>query len=101
MVSSVPERAIRVCVEQVFYKTWWFILVVLTTAFGVAWVEWRRRVRHLKHIYQVRKRIADDLHDDVAASLNYLSMLVKSLHQRTEAGIERTEIAGGLPKSRA
>lgn len=73
------------------------ILLSLLLALGVlAGLFFRQRMRHIRQILQVRRRIADDLHDDVAASLNYLSMLVKSLRQRQSASPGSPEIAGRL-----
>ncbi len=55
-----------------------------------------QKLKNLKTIYQVRKRIADDLHDDVASSLNYLSMLVKSLREKSKSNLEPQETAEKL-----
>ncbi|MFN4254120.1 MAG: two-component regulator propeller domain-containing protein [Saprospiraceae bacterium] len=94
-----PERTIRIHVEQVFYKKWWFVLLVLATVAGAIFGEYRRRIHILKNIFQVRKRIADDLHDDVASSLNYLSMLVKSLREKSKTAADKLE-AGGSSEGR-
>jgi len=96
------ERIIRLRVAEVFYKTWWFVTAAAAAVAGAFFWENRRRLLIMRNIYQVRKRIADDLHDDVASSLNYLSMLVKSLRDNLKTapqkleGDEGQEIVGRL-----
>lgn len=74
-----PEKQIVLLIKQVFYKTWWFISCMLLLLIATAYAAYQYRVRQIRQIYQVKKQIADDLHDDVATSLSQISMLVKTI----------------------
>ena len=45
------------------------------------------KIRQVNQIIHIKKQIADDLHDDVAASLSQISMLAKSSLQDSDSGI--------------
>lgn len=61
-------------VHQVFYKTWWFItlVIVLTAALIFVVLEYRKRQRNKIHL--LRLKIASDLHDDVGGVLAQIGM---------------------------
>lgn len=73
------ERTLRLHVRQFFYQTFWFKLLVSCVVFGLIFGYFRLKLTQVRQIHRERKRIADDLHDDVAATVSQLSMLAKSL----------------------
>ncbi|MBL7792440.1 MAG: hypothetical protein JNK77_08955 [Saprospiraceae bacterium] len=73
------EKQIRLRVKPVFYKTWWFIIGMISLCFAAIFGAYRYRIKEIRQIYEVKKQIADDLHDDVATSLSQISMLVKTM----------------------
>lgn len=72
------ERTLRLHVRQFFYQTIWFKALVLLSILGLIFGYFRLKLNQIRQINQERKRIADDLHDDVAATVSQLSMLAKS-----------------------
>lgn len=69
-----------------FWQTWWFLALAALTVFGgiggsIRFIEKRkvqRRLEHLEHeraLERERARIAQDLHDDLGASLSRISLL--------------------------
>ncbi|MFN4255500.1 MAG: triple tyrosine motif-containing protein [Saprospiraceae bacterium] len=76
------ERRLRLRVEPIFYKTWWFAALALAAVAGLLVGYFRLKIRQVKQMHRERKRIADDLHDDVAATVSQLSVLAKSLASR-------------------
>lgn len=69
-----------------FWQTWWFLAFAALTAFvgvggSIRFIEKRkvqRQVEHLEHeraLERERSRIAQDLHDDLGASLSRISLL--------------------------
>lgn len=81
--------AVRIVVLPQIWQTWWFrVTAGLAGALlvgGAAYVEGRRRNRqrllHMEHQSELdreRARIAQDIHDDLGASLTRISMLSES-----------------------
>jgi signal transduction histidine kinase/ligand-binding sensor domain-containing protein len=78
--------AIAFTVAPFFWQTWWFISAVLLVAAGaIAWFarfitrrRMQRKIEHMKRQHEIereRARIAQDIHDDVGASLSRIAML--------------------------
>lgn len=87
-----PEKCIRLHVQQVFYKTWWFWALVVVSLLAMALGYYWDKIRQMNQIIRVKKQIADDLHDDVAASLSQISMLAKSLQERETGEVTLMQI---------
>lgn len=75
------EIRIHLHVRQLFYKTWWFISLIAVSLIALAVVYYLNKIGQMNQIIRVKNQIADDLHDDVAASLSQISMLTKSLQE--------------------
>jgi signal transduction histidine kinase/ligand-binding sensor domain-containing protein len=78
-----------------FWQTWWFraltIAVIAVAAGGAVWFEMSRRVRRrlerLERQHAVereRARIAQDIHDDLGASLTCITMLSQSAREEPQ-----------------
>ncbi len=77
-----PEKCLQLYVKQVFYKTWWFRGLIALVLGAMALTYYLSKIRQVNQILRIKKQIADDLHDDVAASLSQISVLAKSLHEQ-------------------
>lgn len=75
---SENELIIHITVQQVFYKTWWFILLLCLAAGAGIFVIVRFRYRQKLELERMRTRIASDLHDEVGSSLSHLNLLIGS-----------------------
>lgn len=53
-----------------FWKTWWFMILVLFAIVGLLYAFYRFRIQQIKKIFSVRGKISRDLHDDIGASLS-------------------------------
>jgi signal transduction histidine kinase len=62
-------------ITPAFYNTWWFrlLLVVLLAAF-IGWLV-RRRIKRIKDKFELRNRIAADLHDEIGSTLTSINIL--------------------------
>lgn len=78
---SINELSIDIRVRQVFYKTIWFIALVIAAAVTVLWLVVRYRIRQFKKIQYLRTRIASDLHDDVGSSLVRITILADAIRR--------------------
>lgn len=93
--ASSNEISLAIVVRQVFYKTAWFIvLIVLATAALVYFVV-RYRIKQVKKIQYLRTRIASDLHDDVGSSLTRITVLADAI-QREEMKASASEQLGTI-----
>ncbi len=75
---SENELIIHITVQQVFYKTWWFILLLCLAAGAGIFAIVRFRFRQKLELERMRTRIASDLHDEVGSSLSHLNLLIGS-----------------------
>jgi ligand-binding sensor domain-containing protein len=74
-VWSDHVASIRIVITPPFWRTWWFItLVVLAASATVASII-VYRVRQLLAIERLRSKIAADLHDDIGAGLTEISIM--------------------------
>ncbi|HEY4110088.1 sensor histidine kinase [Puia sp.] len=76
---SINELSIDIRVKPVFYKTIWFIALVIAAAIAIVWWGVRYRIRQVQKIQWLRTRIASDLHDDVGSSLVRITILADAI----------------------
>ena len=69
------NREINFEIRQVFWKTWWFICLILLFVSAVATGIYLNRKRHLEKQKRIRLKIASDLHDDVGSTLSSISIM--------------------------
>ena len=53
-----------------WYQTWWFDLLVGLAVASLLYGFYRYRLMQIRKQHQIRKEIAEDLHDDIGATLN-------------------------------
>jgi signal transduction histidine kinase len=58
-----------------FYKTWWFMLLVIAAIVSAVYYLVRLRIKRLKEKYQLRNRIAGDLHDEIGSTITSINIL--------------------------
>ncbi|MFT3822792.1 MAG: two-component regulator propeller domain-containing protein [Chitinophagaceae bacterium] len=96
--ETISEVSVRIIVKQVFYKTTWFILLMLAAATAIVIAIIRYRVNQVKKIQYLRTRIASDLHDEVGSSLVHITMLAdmvkRSAGNKTAMDEQLSGIAG-------
>lgn len=73
------EHALSVIVDPIFYKSKWFItlVVMLSMLLIIVILHLRNnaRLKNLIYVQEMRNRIAADLHDDIASTLSSISMM--------------------------
>jgi signal transduction histidine kinase len=68
-------------VKPPFWKTWWFVSLLLAIVIGTSYYIYLLRMRRRNERELIRNRIARDLHDDMGSTLstiNILSSMAKS-----------------------
>ncbi len=71
---SVAELAVPIHVNQIFFRTWWFITGCFLVLAGLVFAFTRYRLQRLLEMERMRTRIAGDLHDEVGSMLSGLAM---------------------------
>lgn len=71
--------SIPINVKQIFYKTWWFILLAFCAAFLLGYSMFRYRLNQVIAMEGLRTKISSDLHDDVGSMLSGLAMQTELL----------------------
>lgn len=79
---------VRLDVAELFWKTWWFMLVVALGIVGISFAVYRYRLQQVLKIERLKTQLSNDLHDDVGSVLSgvayqmeLLEMTVAPEHQ--------------------
>jgi ligand-binding sensor domain-containing protein len=78
------ESSMWIIIRPYFWKTWWFITLVLFIMGFILFSIYRYRVSELLRLERLRTRIATDLHDDVGSTLSSISILSDILSRQVE-----------------
>ena len=89
--------SIHIIITPPFYRTWWFIsLIVLTILCFTVWIarfasmrKYRKRLQEMEHqreIENVRSRIASDIHDDIGSGLTQISLIAEIVKTNEKQG---------------
>lgn len=79
-----------------FYRTWWFVLLVIAVVVTVAYFIYRERIRRLEEKFRIRSVIARDLHDEIGSTLTSINILSRVSRSNIEKDHEKA--AGLLQK---
>ncbi|MCB0637008.1 MAG: hypothetical protein KDC54_10350 [Lewinella sp.] len=84
------ELHIPIRVKTIFFRSWWFLLLVAASlgSFGY-WIS-RLRYRRRLEMERMRTRIASDLHDEVGSMLSGLAMQAELLELTSNSGDQPT-----------
>ena len=73
-VWNEQGTSIMVIIAPPFWRTWWFIVLSISTFITIIYLIYHYRVNQLLKIERMRTRIATDLHDDIGASLSRIAL---------------------------
>jgi len=78
------ELVIPIHVEEIFYKTWWFVMLnSLLIIGGIGYVFYARFRRQLA-LSEMRVALASDLHDDIGSTLTKIAMQSEMLEEEVD-----------------
>ncbi len=66
---------LRITIKPPFWRTWWFIALMIAVLVAILAIIYNVRVAHLLRIERLRVRIASDLHDDIGSSLSAIALM--------------------------
>lgn len=78
--SQSPAR-LAVTVQPTVWQTWWFRGLIGLAACALLVGGYRYRVRQLRRVERTRRRIADDLHDDIGSKISSVVLLLDAVQQ--------------------
>jgi signal transduction histidine kinase len=81
-VVSVTPAMVSFTVLPPFWRTWWFLSMVVLAAAATAYSLHRQRIARIVELSRVRARIATDLHDDLGANLTRIAILSEVAKKR-------------------
>jgi|GEM_PF-1550269 len=67
-----------------FYKTIWFVLLIIILLASIGYFIYRSRIENLIKLEKIRTKIASDLHDDVGSTLSSISIMSDILHTQID-----------------
>jgi streptogramin lyase/two-component sensor histidine kinase len=73
-LANASELRIPIIVEEIFYKTWWFIVLAIIFILSMVAGLYFYRIRQYKKLISLRTQIASDLHDEVGSHLTRIAI---------------------------
>jgi signal transduction histidine kinase/ligand-binding sensor domain-containing protein len=86
----------RFLIPVPWYRTWWFITLVIAAIAALLYLAYRYRLGQLLQMERMRTRIATDLHDDIGATLSSISMYSDAVKKQLKG--EKPQIENILDK---
>ena len=78
------QRYVDFEIRQVFWKTWWFIAMMVLLVGGMIFGFIRYRLSQYLKMQKLRVKIASDLHDDVGSTLSSISIMSDLLQSQLD-----------------
>ncbi len=93
------NRIVNFEIRQAFWKTWWFVALMLSLVFVVIYTIYSYRKRQRLKQRQIRVKIASDLHDDLGSTLSSISIMSDLLQSQPGNGPNAEEMIRKIGKN--
>jgi signal transduction histidine kinase/ligand-binding sensor domain-containing protein len=90
-IESKNITRLVIYIEPPFWRTWWFMTLVVIAIAVIIYVIHRLRVNRLLAMEKVRTRIARDLHDDMGSTLSTINILSTMAKMKVHKDTDKTE----------
>lgn len=84
-----------------FYRTAWFISLIIAAILLLAWLFYRYRISELKKLYTVRDNISKNLHDEIGATLSSINIYSDVARKKIADGSEAAPLLDRIYKGSA
>lgn len=78
-------------IKAPFYKTWWFLVMLIIILTGLVYYLLQLRIKRLKEKYELRNKIATDLHDEIGSTITSINILSNVSQQAMEKAPEQAK----------
>lgn len=100
-VWSEREAVLSLVITPPYWQAWWFRLLLVAGLAGLLYEAHRYRVRQLLRVEQTRRRIADDLHDDLGSKVGTIAIQLDRLGRQARPGtVEQRQLHDILATTR-
>lgn len=89
-VESKSITTLKIYIRPPFWRTWWFLSLVVLAIAALIYFIHRLRVNQLLSMERVRTRIARDLHDDMGSTLSTINILSEMAKMKVETDTAKT-----------
>ncbi len=90
-VESKEITTLRIEVNPPFWNTWWFYCLLALSAGGLLfWID-HKRIQRKTAILKMRSDIADDLHQDINATLSNITILSQMAKMKADKEPEKSK----------
>jgi len=81
---STNPLQVSIKVTRIFYRTWWFLLIVVLLAGAIAYAFIRYQWEQKLQVERFRTKLASDLHDELSGLLSGIAMQTDMLQMNSE-----------------
>jgi nitrate/nitrite-specific signal transduction histidine kinase len=89
-VESKHITTLKIYIHPPFYRTWWFLSLIVIGIAAIIYFFHRMRVNRLLGMEKVRSRIARDLHDDMGSTLSTINILSEMAKMKVDKDAVKT-----------
>ena len=82
---------IVILVDPPYYATWWFKMIIASIILSIFYLIYKYRINQILALQIVRNRIAQDLHDDIGATLGSIKVFSEVAKKRIENNPQKVE----------
>lgn len=87
---SSPISTLAIYIKPPFYKTWWFMALLLAAIITGVYLIYRLRIKRLLALEKLRTRVARDLHDDMGSTLSTINILSAMAKHKIKTDTQQT-----------
>jgi signal transduction histidine kinase/ligand-binding sensor domain-containing protein len=84
-------KELTIIIRSPFYQTWWFTSICIFILSGIIYWLMQQRINRVKARYQLRNKIAIDLHDEIGSTLTSISILSNVSRQAVDKEPEQAK----------
>lgn len=67
--------SLDISISAAFYQSWWFIALLIMSVLFSVYAFYQARIKRHLEVFQLREKVARDLHDDVGSTLTSINIL--------------------------
>jgi|GEM_PF-6233482 len=92
-IWSRQDAVMHIQITRPYWAQWWFILLLTASVFGLGYLAYSSVSLQRRREAEMKRQIADDLHDDLGSNLGALSYFLGRMLQRNTLQLEDEKTA--------